>query len=112
MSSNYEDKILEILDYKGKIIEVAEHYGAYSQSIQTVEEMAGLAQALTKFWRHKGTDADKINELKEHIFEELADVQIMLDQIAYLFIAEKIVDEEIKRKIDKQLAKIKAEKGR
>lgn len=36
-------------EYNGKIVEIAEHYGAYPQSIQAVEEMAELTQALTKF---------------------------------------------------------------
>lgn len=99
-------------EYNDKIVEIAEHYGAYPQSIQAVEEMAELTQALTKFWRYKGTDADEINRLKEHIFESLADVKIMLDQIAYLYIADEHVNEAIRHKIDKQISKIRAEKGR
>ena len=98
-------------EYKDKIQEIAGHYGAYPQSIQAVEEMAELTQALTKFWRYKGADADKLEELKENIFEELADVQIMLDQIAYLYIGESSVEGYINEKLRRQLKRIEKEKG-
>lgn len=96
-------------DYKNKIKKIAENYGGYAQSIQTVEEMAELTQALTKFWRYKGDTQSIINGLKEHVLEELADVKIMLDQIEYLFVGEKPVAKFIEEKTERQLKRISEE---
>ena len=97
------------MTYKDKIKQIADQYGAYPQSIQAVEEMAELTQALTKFWRYSGDTQSIINGLKEHVFEELADAKIMLAQLEYLFVGEEQVNEFVKKKIDRQLRRIAEE---
>ena len=97
------------MTYKDKIKQIADQYGAYPQSIQAVEEMAELTQALTKFWRYKGTDPERIRELKNNIYEELADVQLMIEQLMYLYIGEGIVENILFEKIDRQLRRIAEE---
>ncbi len=95
-----------------KIIEeIARHYGLDSQCRQTVEEMAELTQALTKFWRYGGNDAQEIRGLREHIAEEIADVGIMLEQLELLFDIKTEVAENRSHKIFRQLDRIKKERG-
>lgn len=89
-----------------KIREIARHYGAYNQSIQAVEEMAELTQALTKFWRYSGEKQSIISEHKENVFEELADVKIMIAQLEVLFFAREDVDKIAEKKIERQLRRI------
>ena len=67
---------------------LAEHYGYDPQSRQLIEEMAELTQAINKFWRKDlrcGEDSfssDKARgERFENIQEEIADVEILLEQI-------------------------------
>ena len=57
---------------------IAEHYGEENQIDKTIEEMSELTQALIKY-KHCGGDL-----FKEKVIEEIADVEIMLDQIKYL----------------------------
>lgn len=52
------------------------------QILQTIEEMAELTQALSKYVRNKGTDKE-IKAL-DNITEEIADVEIMLEQMKIL----------------------------
>lgn len=56
-------------------------YGEAAQVDICVEEMSELTKALLK-WRRSGTNAD---ELLHNIREEIADVQIMLDQMRMIY---------------------------
>ena len=71
--------------------QIAEHYGLRKQMRQTVEEMAELTQVICKAERY---DLDTV---RDHLVEEVADVSIMIDQLAYLL-------------GDRRIAQIKAEK--
>lgn len=57
---------------------IADEYGYENQSMQLIEEMAELTQAINKYRRY-GT-----YEKKCQIIEEIADVSIMLEQVSYL----------------------------
>ena len=52
-------------------------YGFESQTKMLLEEMSELTKAMCKYWRGKRN--------LEEIAEEMADVQIMLDQMTLLF---------------------------
>lgn len=52
-------------------------YGSEMQTRMTFEEMAELQKELCKWWRGA--------QNRENIAEEIADVQIMLDQMTMLF---------------------------
>ena len=58
--------------FRHPLREIAKHYGLESQKIKTCEECAELIQALLK-------------DDKDHIAEEMADVEIMLEQLKYLY---------------------------
>lgn len=66
---------------------VAEYYGYEAQSNQLIEECAELIQAINKFRRARGlgqaTPAD-LMAAKDNLIEEIADVEVMLEQIKYL----------------------------
>ena len=62
--------------------ETAKHYGYEAQSNQLVEECAELIQAVSKYRRAK--TAEMQDTALANLIEEIADVEIMLEQIKYL----------------------------
>ena len=68
------------------LIEIADKLGYEEQSMQLIEEMAELTQAISKYRRYN--DIEKLLNL----IEELADVNIVLEQVIYL-LSKKIKDE-------------------
>lgn len=105
-------------DYVHKI---ATEYGYEPQSRQLIEECAELIQAVNKDWRlNQKTAAEQSAALNEdleksafHVLEELADVSIMVMQIAYLRAAESDgeLDAEIMRKLQRQIQRIERKRG-
>lgn len=82
------------------IKKIADFYWYENQSYILIEEMAELTQAIIKMYRKKWT-ADNDEEEIRHIKEEIADVEICLDQIKYLLEVDDL--DEIKRyRIDRQ----------
>ena len=76
---------------------IAMHYGFVSQSRQTIEEMAELTVAISKIHR------DWNKEHLDNLIEELADVQIMLEQMIYLtgskYDVQAVIDSKVKRQL-------------
>ena len=68
-------------------------YGKKLQLIQAVEELSELQKAVCKYL--KNPDLNEINNLTE----EMADVQVMLDQLKIIFDNEKEVECNIEFKI-------------
>ena len=98
-----------------KIRKIAEHYGYDAQSRQLIEEMAELTKALNKFWRKNllcgevKLTPELLERLKEteefeNIVEEVADVQIMLNQIIYLLDMD--ISEMMDFKLQRQMERI------
>lgn len=77
-------------------------YGAQAQIVMVFEEMAELQNALCKFLRGR-VDGDTI----ANIAEELADVGIMLDQMAIEFEVEDAVAEQRAHKVRRLRERIK-----
>jgi len=100
---------------------VADYYGYANQSGQLIEEMAELMVAIKKYDRVYGSD-DLINApakkfldvkyLEDCIFEKIADVEIMLEQINYLLGCRSEVESIKEMKITRQLMRIAEEKER
>ena len=57
---------------------IAEHYGLRVQMRQLIEEMAELTQVICKSERY---DLDTV---REHLVEEVADVEVVLERVIYL----------------------------
>lgn len=91
------------------IEQIARHYGIEPQCRQTIEEMAELTQAITKFWKYGGDDAQQLRGLKNAIAEEIGDVETMLEQLKILFRIESDVAEHRAFKLIRQLERMKHE---
>ena len=59
-------------------------YGAAAQIDVAIEEMAELTKALMK-WRRAGENGTLIVKHEAAVLEEMADVQIMLNQLALIY---------------------------
>ena len=75
---------------------IAEHYGLNHQKIKLIEEMAELTQAICK-----GRDLS--------IIDEIADVEIVLEQVKYLMGINADVEAQKMFKINRQLKRIENE---
>ena len=65
-------------------IKNAEHYGYKRQSQQTIEECAELIQAINKYNRFlNGEYAGKEKKVIANLVEELADVEICIEQLKH-----------------------------
>ena len=65
------------MDRKAVLRKAIDTYGEESQAKMMIEEMSELTKALCKWFRGETE--------KSHILEEMADVQIMLDQMRMIF---------------------------
>lgn len=82
-------------------IDAINHYGADSQIIKAIEELAELQQALAKFLNHRHYNQSTDN-LVDNVVDEMIDVYTMLDQMTLLFSnTEKI--RRAKKRVKKQL---------
>lgn len=78
-------------------LETAKYYGYEAQSNQLVEECAELIQAVNKYRRvetglGQPVAEDKKAIARDNLVEEIADVELMLEQVKYLL---QIPEEEI-----------------
>ena len=86
-----------------KIMEIADHYGIEKQLHQLAEECSELAVEASHSAR-KGVTVK--------IIEEMADVEIMIEQIVYLAkIDRKDIDECIQYKLERQMKRIEEEES-
>lgn len=95
-------------EQKRKVKGIAVYYGIKSQEQVAIEECAELIQAITKSNRRKDSTKEFIASISD-IAEEIADVLIMCEQLAYLYGIEAVVNEQIDFKIARQLDRM--EKG-
>jgi NTP pyrophosphatase (non-canonical NTP hydrolase) len=104
---------------RDKIKRIANHYGFEKQSRNLTEECGELIQAVNKYYRYNEglitrddilTSTNDVNMLIQNIVEEVADVEIMLEQIKHLLHINPAAIEEIKvNKVNRQLERIKRE---
>ncbi len=76
-----------------RVQKIADHYGKRPQTLKAIEEMAELTQALLK--------GDSV-----HIAEEMADVEIMMEQLRYFHANEAEIKVIREQKIARQLARM------
>lgn len=93
-----ESKVKQIIN--NDLFGIAEHYGLRVQMRQLIEEMAELTQVICKSERYD------FETVRDHLVEELADVDVVLTQVKYLLGLDdsefdKIKDEKIKRQIQR-----------
>lgn len=93
-----------------KIKLIADHYGYEAQSRQLIEEMAELTQAINKLWRKNGNGQNTYETnfgCLQNIFEEIADVEVVLEQIKHLLDCHGEVENVKKYKIDRTIDRMK-----
>ncbi len=89
-------------------------YGRVNQVIKTVEELSELSQALCKSLIRLNYTKEKISledDLKsvDNIFEEMADVEIMLEQCKIMFQCDKEVNKWKQKKIERLEKRLEGE---
>lgn len=96
-----------------RITRIAYEYGYDAQSRQCIEEMSELTQAINKFWRKqlkcgkaKWDVAVFRNKEYENLVEEIADVEIMLEQMKVLLNCEDSVMDVKDEKLNRQIERI------
>lgn len=81
---------------------IADHYGEAAQAVQAVEELNELACAILQYRKRRCAGGF------DEVIEEIADVEIMLAQIKYLYNVDEQLMQRVKQeKIDRQLRRIK-----
>lgn len=82
---------------------IIDTYGTSAQTDIAIEECSELIKALLKARRGK----DKPTVLRDAIIDEIADVEIMLNQLKIIHSCTKEVDERIEYKINRQIERLK-----
>ena len=101
-----------------RVKKIASYYKYDAQSRQLIEEMAELTKALNKFWRKNllcgqvKLTPELLERIKktpeyEDVLEEVADVEIMLNQILYLLDMD--ISEMVEFKLQRQIERIDSE---
>ena len=98
---------------KDKIKKIANHYGLSKQQRQLSEECAELIQSTSKYMRYSETSPASSNmdwKYLQDVCEEIADVEVMLEQMKYLLHINSDCIEKIKEnKINRQIERIEQE---
>ena len=82
-------------DMKEQLISIINHYGKDNQIRKAIEELDELKEALNE------------NHTKDHIIEEMADVLVMLTQLALIYdIDPEVVDDMMEYKIDRTIERM------
>lgn len=107
MGPDNEDAKGDKMHNRDKIIKIADLYGYDEQSLQTVEELAELTKAISKLRRAKKTGIKKlIKKHRKKVLEEIGDVSIMVQQLAYLLGSVDEVKNVIENKLDRQIRRM------
>ena len=89
---------------KEQLKRIADHYGKDAQAIQCAEELCELSAAILQYRRRR------FSAEFDHVIEEIADVEIMLEQIKHLYgIGSEFIDEIKRDKIDRQITRIESQ---
>lgn len=100
---------------KEKLLKIIEHYGVNNQQRKLMEEIFELQEAIFEYensgWDFSDESCEDIErDYRYHMAEEIADVQVMLNQFKEHY---EITDEQIEGimnyKINRQLERIKKE---
>ena len=100
-----ENKEITEQEMKKYLLFFINTYGTKLQQDISIEEMAELQKAILKHRRNP------TEETRKDIIDEIADVQIMLEQLKIIFYCDKEVKERIKYKLERQKERILIEKN-
>ncbi len=104
-----------------RIKQIAAVYGYDAQSRQCIEEMAELTQAINKLWRKElkcgyiSGDESRLNRESaayNNVVEEIADVEIMLEQMKELLNCAGDVKAVREEKLERQIKRVQGREKR
>lgn len=87
-------------DRESKLLFLINHYGTLNQKLIAIEEMAELQKAIVKDIRQRN------EESVEAVIEEIADVQVMLEQLKIIYSCRTKIDAIMDAKIDRQIKRV------
>ena len=87
-------------DRERKLLFLIDHQGTKKQQDIAIEELAELQKAIIKYRREPS------DKTKEAVVEEIADVQVMLEQLKMIFSCKSKIDEIMDAKIDRQIKRV------
>ena len=88
---------------------IANHFGTRNQLEKAVEECGELAEAIHDYLNGIDLEADPVDSARdrEHVIEEMADVLILIEELAYLLSARPELWKMRGYKIERTLQRIK-----
>lgn len=89
-----------MVDRERKLLFLIDHYGTKKQQDIAIEELAELQKAIIKYRREPS------DKTKEAVIEEIADVQVMLEQLKMIFSCRSKTDEIMDEKIERQIKRV------
>lgn len=93
--------------FSENIKKIAEHYGLDSQTHILIGKMAELTQAISMLYRVAGGYGYPTNKvLADKLYEEIADVEICIDEVKHLLECQRFIDKWKDAKIKEQLKRI------
>lgn len=92
-----------------RILEILEHYGFPHQTLKLAEEASELAAAAARYHDRTSDPGDDMPWLRP-LAEECADVLVLISQLCTDMPFEDLVRETFAEKLDRQIARIRAEK--
>lgn len=91
----------EVMVDKNKVGQIVQHYGTQAQKSKAIEELLELSEVLIK-------DVNKGKVVLDCLYEEMADVYIMLKQLMIIYsIDPDDLQQEIDRKIERTFDRMK-----
>lgn len=93
-------------DRESKLLFLINNYGTRVQQDIAIEELSELQKAIIKYRRNPADDA------RESVIEEIADVQVMLEQLKIIYSCGTEVENIMDVKIDRQIQRVMDESKR
>lgn len=84
-------------------------YGESAQLDMVIEEMSELTKAILKDRRNTFSDGSKSSECLDNIIEEVADVEIMLEQLKIIFSCHNNIDKVKVNKLNRLKDRLESE---
>ena len=86
---------------RNELLFIINTYGTRAQQDIAIEELAELQKAILKHRRYSS------KETEQQIIDEIADVEIMLEQLKIIYSCHSDVEKRIEYKIDREIKRIK-----
>lgn len=86
---------------RNQLLFIINTYGTKMQQDIAIEELAELQKAILKHRRYRN------KETEQEIIDEIADAEIMLEQLKIIYSCHKDVEKRVEYKVDREIKRIK-----